>query len=128
MSCDSPVELIEEVVFENMFLSTIGNRVSNLNSSPIAVPHHNVVISLTIENASEVSSFAFEIFGEGSFNGKYWTRSGLPTFVISIAGLPSLPHFQATVQMAVDFPYLRLRANVTSGSVRFSSQFVFSDQ
>ncbi len=128
MNTEQLITVKEETTFDKVTLSTETNRVRNANSVGVHVPYQNVAISVTIENAKETSSWSFEVYAEGSYNRKIWTRESIQSLSISVSGTPNVPLQQATAQLAVDYPYLRLRSIVAGGSVRFSAQLVFSDQ
>ena len=118
----------EEMDFEHENISDGTNRVKNVNSPGRTVPSHSVAIALTIQNAVVTGTFKFELFAEGSFDQRTWSRNDLSSLDVTVSGTPTVPHHEASIQIPVDYAYLRLRAEVTGGSAIFSAQIVFSDQ
>ena len=120
---------IEVVQFENENMSTATNRIRNHNAANVRVSQQTTRMCVTLTNAIETGTFDLELYAEGSYDRRAWSRVGLASLNITIGAAPAVPQFQQTsVAVKVDYPYIRMRAKIAGGSALFSASFIFSNQ
>ena len=117
-------------VFDNAYLSDRTDFVERQVSHVIAVPNETLVVHGSVINFAGTAP-SISIQAEGSYDGQAWQTTGMPT-AVSIA---SSPEAKASNAVAIDYPYVRLRATVFSegmpspdGEVLFDADVVFTHQ